>query len=77
MIQAHLHVGFFDKRFYETWFIYIYVLLQSSTIFKQKNNNYDLTFWIKIFATPNSKNIIASLGIFTIEKSALAFLLIL
>ena len=55
-------------------------LLQSSTFFKQKNNHevsYDINFCLEFFTTANSKNIIATLLVVTIEKSELAFLLIL
>ena len=50
-------------------------LLQSSTIFKQRNNREvycDYNFFMKIFTTSNLKNTIA-----TPEKRSLAFLLIL
>ena len=88
MIQAHLYVGFFTvffikrasiKRFYLSL-----KLLQSRTIFKQKGNHevsshYNSRLIMKCLAirTPNSKNIIATLRIVTIEKSELTFLLAL
>ena len=48
-------------------------------IFKQKNNKvfYDGNFYMKFFATLNSKNIIATLRIVTIEKPESIFLLVL
>ena len=83
MIQAHSHVSFitifFIKRASLKQF-YIYVkLLQSSTIFKQKNHevSYDLNFCIKFFTTPNSKNVISILRLVRREKSEFTFLLIL
>ena len=55
-------------------------MILSSAIFKQKIN-YEVpcyqNFWNKLFTTPNSKNIIATSGIVTIEKSELVFLFIL
>ena len=53
-------------------------LLQSSTTFKQKNNHEvscDQDLCMKLFTTPDSKNIIATLLIVTIRKSELTFLL--
>ena len=84
IVQAHLDVGFstifFIKRA-SLKRIYLYMkLLQSSTIFKQKNYHevsYDQNFCMKFFTTPNSKDIIATLRKVTIEKSKLTFLLIL
>ena len=55
-------------------------LLQSSTIFKQKNDHEvscDQNFCMKFFTTPKSKNIIATLRLATIEKFELTFLHIL
>ena len=84
VILAHLHVGFFTiffikrallKRFYLSL-----KLLQSRPTFKQKVNHKVSSHYIscmKFFTTSNSKNIIATLGIVTIEKSELTFLLIL
>ena len=83
VIQAHLHVGFFTffikraslKRFYLSL-----KLLQSRTIFKQKGNHevsgYK-NFCMKVFTTPNSKNLIATLCTVTIKKSELTCLLTL
>ena len=79
MIQANLHVGFSKTFFIKRasldsilkWFYLYLKLLQSSTIFKQKD------ICVKFFTTPNSKNIFATLGIVTIEKSELTFLLML
>ena len=51
--------------------------LQSSTIFKQRNNrelSYNLNFRLNFFTTPNSQNIIGTLHIVTIEKSDLILL---
>ena len=56
--------------------MYLYMkLLQSSTIFKQKT--FLIKFLYEIFTTLNSKNIILTLRIVTIEKSELVFLLVL
>ena len=72
VILAHLHVVFFTiffikrallKRFYLSL-----KLFQSRPTFKEKGNH---------SKNSNSKNIIAILGIVTIEKSELTFLLIL
>ena len=61
--------------------LYLYIkLLRSSTIFKQRNNHEvscDQDFCVKIFTTPNSKNIGTTLRLVTIEQPELAFLLIL
>ena len=84
VILAHLHVGFFTiffikrallKRFYLSS-----KLLQSRPTFKQKGNHKVSSHYIscmKFFTTSNLKNIIATLGIVTIEKSELTFPLIL
>ena len=55
-------------------------LVQSNTISKQKINDEvscDINFCMKFFTTSNSRKIIATLRIVTIEKSELTFLLIL
>ena len=55
------------------------ILLQSSTIFKQKNNREkfcDYNLCMKFFITPNSKIIFATLPIVKIEKSMLKLLII-
>ena len=83
MIQGYLHVAFFTMSFIKhasslKWFYLYMKLLQSSLSFKQKNNHEvtcGLNFCMKIFTTPNSKNMIVSLHIVTIEKPALTFLL--
>lgn len=52
-------------------------LLQSGTVFKQRNNlkvSSNLNFWMKFFATPNSQNITAALRLVAIEKSELILL---
>ena len=84
IVQAHLHVGFFTiffiKRASLKLFNLYMKLLQSSRSFKQKNNHVvpcNKIFWMKFFTNPNSKNIIATLRIVTIEKSELIFCLIL
>ena len=77
MIQAHLHVRFITvlliiKRASLKQFYLYMKLLQSSTIFKQKNNyevSCDQNFYMKYFTTPNLKNIIATLRMVIIEKS--------
>ena len=83
IVQGHLHVGFstifFIKRALLKWFYLCMELLQPSKILKQKNYHelfYEI-FCMKFFATPNSKNIIATLRIVATEKSKLTFLLIL
>lgn len=63
------------KQFY--WYI---KLLQSSTIFKQRNNyklSCDQNFSMKIFTTPILEKIIATLPIVTTEKLELTFFAIL
>ena len=76
MMQAHLHVVFFFTIFtikrasLKRSYLCI-KLLQSSSIFKQKNNHEvpcEQNFCMKFFTTHNSKNIIATLRIVTIEK---------
>ena len=76
IMQTHLHVALFTIYFFKRASLkrfYLYMkLLQSSTILKQKNNHevsYDKNFFVKVFTTPNSKNIIATLRIITTEKS--------
>ena len=74
VIQACLYVGFstifFIKRASLKRLYLQLKLLQSSAIFKQKNNH-------NFFTTPNSRNVIATLRIVTIERSELTFLLII
>ena len=82
MIKTHLHVGFIPrfltKRAPLKQFYLYMKLSQSSTMFKQKNNHEVYCDWnFCIFATPNSKTIIATLRIVTIEKSELTCLLTL
>ena len=84
MILAQSHIDFLKiffiklalpKRFYLSL-----KLLQSRATFKQKGN-YEVSshqnFCMEFFTTPNSKNLIATLRIVTIETSELTFLLIL
>ena len=55
-------------------------LLQASTIFKQIDNPevfWNWNFYIKLFTSLNSKNIIASLRIVTVKISELTLFLIL
>ena len=55
-------------------------MLQLSTIFKERNNHEvycNKNFCVKIFTTPNSKYLIATLSIVTMGKSELTFLLVL
>ena len=80
MIQAHLHVGFFTIYFIKRASLkrfYLYMkLFQLRTILNQKTIMKCLR--VKTFArTPNSKNIIETLRIVTIEICKLTFLLIL
>ena len=80
MIQAHLHVGFFTIYFIKRASLkrfYLYMkLFQLRTTLNQKTIMKCLR--VKTFArTPNSKNIIETLRIVTIEICKLTFLLIL
>ena len=80
MIQAHLHVGFFTIYFIKRASLkrfYLYMkLFQLRTTLNQKTIMKCLR--VKTFArTPNSKNIIETLRIVTIEICKLTVLLIL
>ena len=62
---------FFIKHASLKWFYLSLKLLQSRTIFRQKGNHEvssHSNFCMKFFTTPNSKNIIATLRIITIES---------
>ena len=78
VILTHLHVVFFTiffiKRALRKRFYLSLKLLQSRTIFKQKGSHEvssHYIFCMKFFATPNSKKIIATLRIVTVDKSEL------
>ena len=69
VIQCHLHVDFFTVSCCITYTI----LFIFETVAIMHNQN----FCMKFFTTPNSKNLIATLRIATLEGPELTFLLIL
>ena len=82
--KSHLHDAFskiFLIKHVSLKPFYSYIkLLQSSTIFKQRDNpnvSFKENFCLKFFITPNSKNVIATLHIVTTKKPKLTFFLLL